>query len=157
MSPTTETHKQVIVLRTDLNMRKGKMCAQAAHASLKAILDCAWPADQIHATGDSPRIAEKTTYVDAPGWLSGDYRCVPNTTDIRPWVDGLYAKVVVGVGSEAELLAIHEKAKAAKLITSLILDHGFTEFKGVKTYTCVAVGPGKIEEVDKITGDLNLL
>jgi peptidyl-tRNA hydrolase len=27
--------KQVIVIRTDLNMRKGKMCAQAAHASMK--------------------------------------------------------------------------------------------------------------------------
>lgn len=32
-------HKQVIVLRKDLNMRKGKMVAQGAHASLGAILD----------------------------------------------------------------------------------------------------------------------
>lgn len=31
--------KQIIVMRTDLNMRKGKMCAQAAHASLKATLE----------------------------------------------------------------------------------------------------------------------
>ena len=31
--------KQVIVIRKDLNMRKGKMCAQAAHASLAVILD----------------------------------------------------------------------------------------------------------------------
>jgi len=30
--------KQVIVLRKDLNMRKGKMVAQGAHASLAAIL-----------------------------------------------------------------------------------------------------------------------
>ena len=30
--------KQVIVIRKDLNMRKGKMCAQAAHASLNAVL-----------------------------------------------------------------------------------------------------------------------
>lgn len=29
--------KQVIVLRNDLNMRKGKMCAQAAHASISAM------------------------------------------------------------------------------------------------------------------------
>jgi peptidyl-tRNA hydrolase len=27
-------HKQVIVLRKDLNMRKGKMVAQGAHASM---------------------------------------------------------------------------------------------------------------------------
>ena len=31
--------KQVIVLRKDLNMRKGKMVAQGAHASMKAVLD----------------------------------------------------------------------------------------------------------------------
>lgn len=31
--------KQVIVLRKDLNMRKGKMCAQSAHASMKATLE----------------------------------------------------------------------------------------------------------------------
>ena len=30
--------KQVIILRKDLNMRKGKMVAQGAHASLKAVL-----------------------------------------------------------------------------------------------------------------------
>jgi peptidyl-tRNA hydrolase len=31
--------KQVIVMRKDLNMRKGKMVAQGAHASLKAVID----------------------------------------------------------------------------------------------------------------------
>jgi PTH2 family peptidyl-tRNA hydrolase len=31
--------KQVIVLRKDLNMRKGKMVAQGAHASMAVILD----------------------------------------------------------------------------------------------------------------------
>ena len=31
--------KQVIVIRKDLKMRKGKMCAQAAHASMKVILN----------------------------------------------------------------------------------------------------------------------
>ena len=30
--------KQMIVMRTDLNMRKGKMIAQGAHASLGAVL-----------------------------------------------------------------------------------------------------------------------
>lgn len=32
-------YKQVIVLRKDLNMRKGKMVAQGAHASMKATLE----------------------------------------------------------------------------------------------------------------------
>lgn len=32
--------KQVLVLRKDLNMRKGKMVAQGAHASQLAIMEC---------------------------------------------------------------------------------------------------------------------
>ena len=31
--------KQVIVMRKDLNMRKGKMIAQGSHASVNAILN----------------------------------------------------------------------------------------------------------------------
>ena len=36
---STRDYKQVIVLRKDLKMRKGKMVAQGAHASLKATLE----------------------------------------------------------------------------------------------------------------------
>ena len=32
--------KQVILFRSDLNMRKGKIAAQCAHASVNAVLDC---------------------------------------------------------------------------------------------------------------------
>jgi peptidyl-tRNA hydrolase, PTH2 family len=39
MSSINREIKQVIVMRNDLNMRKGKMCAQAAHASIHALLD----------------------------------------------------------------------------------------------------------------------
>ena len=33
------TIKQVIIVRKDLNMRKGKIAAQVAHAAMKVILD----------------------------------------------------------------------------------------------------------------------
>lgn len=35
--------KQVIVMRTDLKMRKGKMIAQGAHASMKVFFDAMLP------------------------------------------------------------------------------------------------------------------
>lgn len=42
---TTLPPKQVIVLRKDLNMRKGKMIAQGAHASVKVVLEMKNPSE----------------------------------------------------------------------------------------------------------------
>lgn len=125
------THKQVIVLRKDLNMRKGKMVAQGAHASMAAILS----------------EAEKT---------STTYH-IPLNAAIKPWLEGKFAKIVVSVDSEAELLEIHNKARASGLIVSLIQDSGLTEFDGVPTYTAVAVGPDSVGVIDEITSHLPLL
>jgi len=52
-----------------------------------------------------------------------------------------FTKICVSVNSEAELLAVHEKARAA----------------GVLTHTAVAVGPDHAGKVDQITGELPLL
>jgi len=130
MKPSAE-HKQVIVLRKDLNMRKGKMVAQGAHASMAAILKLA--------------VRE------------GDRLAIPLDERIEPWLLGRFTKICVSVNSEAELLAIHEKSLAAGVLTSLILDSGVTEFGGVPTNTAVAVGPDHASKVDAITGELPLL
>lgn len=135
----TDTHKQVIVMRRDLNMRKGKMCAQAAHASLGALLDMEDTCSSKVFTG------------------RGEYLLIPLDENTEPWINGRFTKVCVGIDSEAGLVEIHEKAKAAGLPTALIRDAGLTEFNGVPTLTCCSIGPGKIEEVDKITGTLKLL
>jgi PTH2 family peptidyl-tRNA hydrolase len=39
----------------------------------------------------------------------------------------------------------------------LIEDAGLTMFNGVKTKTCLAIGPAKDSEIDEITGSLKLL
>jgi PTH2 family peptidyl-tRNA hydrolase len=124
-------YKQVIVLRKDLNMRKGKMVAQGAHASMAAIL----------------KLARR----------EGDDLIIPLDARIEPWLTGRFTKICVSVNSAAELLAIHEKAAASGLVTSLILDAGVTEFGGVPTHTAVAVGPDTAANVDLITGTLPLL
>jgi PTH2 family peptidyl-tRNA hydrolase len=130
MKPSAE-HKQVIVLRKDLNMRKGKMVAQGAHASMAAILKLA--------------VRE------------GDRLVIPLDERIEPWLLGRFTKICVSVNSESELLAIHEKSLAAGVLTALILDSGVTEFGGVPTNTAVAVGPDQVSKVDAITGGLPLL
>ena len=124
-------HKQVIVLRKDLNMRKGKMIAQGAHASMRAIL--------------------------ALGRREADNWVIPLDERLTHWLLGRFKKVCVSVNSESELLALQAQAEAAGLISALIQDAGLTEFGGVPTYTAVAIGPDRADRVDVITGQLPLL
>jgi PTH2 family peptidyl-tRNA hydrolase len=125
--------KQVIVLRKDLNMRKGKMVAQGAHASMAAVLNLGTEVE-----GD-------TIVIDV------------KSKDVREWLLGSFKKVCVGVETEAELSEIYVKAKNAGLPCAFIVDSGRTEFNGVPTATACAVGPASEEEVDDITGHLTLL
>lgn len=130
--------KQVIVIRKDLNMRKGKMVAQGAHASLMAVIgETHEPSEDIGAQGDWLLLS-----VDDP---------------LRDWLRGDYKKICVGVASEGELLAIHRAAKEKGIRCSLVQDLGLTEFGGVATYTAAAIGPARDEEIDVITGSLALL
>lgn len=122
--------KQILVLRKDLNMRKGKMIAQGAHASLAAIL--------AHSQeGEEPSLIKDTR--------------------VQAWLSGKFTKIAVSVDSEAELLAVHDLAQKNGFLCSLIQDSGLTEFNGVPTYTAVAVGPALAEDLHPITGHLKLL
>ena len=123
--------KQVIVMRKDLGMRKGKMIAQGAHASMKVLLDA--------------------------GTRDGETLTIQPWPALAAWLGGRFTKVCVGVDSEEALVAIVEKARAANVPCALIVDAGQTEFHGVPTKTCCAVGPAWTEEVDAITGELGLL
>jgi PTH2 family peptidyl-tRNA hydrolase len=124
--------KQVIVIRKDLGMRKGKMIAQGAHASMKVLLD----------KGCISPIGTLTVQLDGP-W--------------RAWLEGVFTKVVVSVDSQEALLRVKSEAEAVGLPTALIEDCGATEFHGVKTPTAVAVGPAEGTLIDRITGNLPLL
>ena len=81
-------YKQMLVIRKDLNMRKGKMCSQAAHASLKATLK--------HM--DDPRVKE---------WLNGPFAKICVSVDSEPEMldlaeaardAGLICEVIVDAG-----------------------------------------------------------
>lgn len=125
--------KQVIVMRKDLGMRKGKMIAQGAHASMAVLLNAGG-------------MDEGRTQFSLATWPA-----------LAAWLGGRFTKVCVSVESEAALDAIVANAQAAGMPVALIVDAGQTEFHGVPTKTCCAVGPGWIDEVDAITGGLPLL
>jgi peptidyl-tRNA hydrolase, PTH2 family len=65
--------------------------------------------------------------------------------------------VCVRVDSEEELLCVVKAAQEAGLLVQLCVDAGRTEFHGVPTPTCCAVGPDFPERIDPITGHLKLL
>jgi PTH2 family peptidyl-tRNA hydrolase len=75
----------------------------------------------------------------------------------RLWLDGAFTKVCVRVESEEELLAVVEKAQEAGVLVRLCVDAGRTEFHGVPTPTCCAVGPDFPDRIDPITGQVKLL
>jgi len=131
--------KQVLVWRKDLRnqdnhkVRTGKVAAQLAHASMKVFFD-------------------KIVFC-----ANTEIKMVNITPEMESWVKGIFTKICVSVDSEQELLYIYEQAQSAGLPCSLIQDAGLTEFDGVPTYTAVAIGPDKSEEIDKITSHLKLL
>lgn len=132
--------KQVLVIRKDLKMRRGKECSQVAHASMKVFFD---------------RMSKESVYIGDD--LHIDKWVVEMTPEMEAWKEGIFTKICVSVDSEAELLEIHKKALEAGIVTALIQDCGKTEFNGVPTYTCVAVGPDSDEKINPITGHLKLL
>ena len=123
--------KQVIVMRHDLKMRRGKQIAQGAHASMSFICR---------------RLQE------AGSVSLGDFIVAQQV-----WLTGAFAKVCCRVDSEEELMEIHDKALDAGLEVHLITDSGKTEFHGEPTNTCLAIGPDEAEKIDEITGHLQLL
>jgi PTH2 family peptidyl-tRNA hydrolase len=141
VQPLTTTpenaYKQVIVVRKDLNMRKGKLAAQVAHASMAAVFGR--QTAQISQSGDQATIA----------WTLDEKQLA--------WFQDLSTKIVVGVADEAGLLALYQQARDAGLPCSLIQDRGFTEFGGVATYTTVGIGPADQAQINAITGALPLM
>lgn len=134
--------KQVIIIRKDLNMRRGKQISQACHASFKVFLDkCS---DDMIPDEIGGFIKSKTfKYEDGGHWDN--------------WLNGIFTKIVVSCNSEEELVELYEKAKNNNLPCSIIVDLGLTEFNNVPTKTAVAIGPSSEKDVNEITGHLKLL
>jgi PTH2 family peptidyl-tRNA hydrolase len=131
--------KQVIVMRRDLKIRRGKEIAQAAHASMEFI---------------RRRIVNWYDGDSSNKWVSCEEDDF-NEAETK-WLGGQCAKIVVQVDSLEEMLELHRVAKSKALNAYIITDAGKTEFNGIPTMTCLAIGPDKAEDIDKITGHLKL-
>lgn len=124
--------KQVIAVRKDLQMRKGKLAAQVAHASMKFLLE--------------NNMGEDLTHLNVE----------LNPVEIE-WLNTGHAKIVVSVDSEDELRDLIFLAKIKNIEVNEIIDQGRTEFHGVPTLTCAAIGPERSEIIDEVTKHLKLM
>lgn len=127
--------RQVIVIRKDLKMRRGKEIAQACHGSIAFI---------------SLRFRSLLRFNPFPM-----LRLCFNR-NIREWILGSFTKITLQVNSEEELLKIHQMALDAGLESHLITDSGRTEFDGVPTNTCCCIGPAPKSSFGGITDHLSM-
>lgn len=135
--------KQVIVMRKDLGMRKGKACAQAAHASMKVLLD---------------RRGEALTDSTSENKNKSIYYKIGNFSDAEiEWIEGEFTKIVVGCEGKEPIRRLEKVANELGIPNAVIEDNGHTEFGGVKTVTCIALGPARSALLDDLTGGFKLL
>ena len=113
-------------------MRRGKEIAQGAHASLAFLVSRLQKSD-----------CEDTVTIDL-------------SPDEFSWIQGGETKICVQVPSEYELLDIHESALSKGISSHLIYDSGKTEFAGTRTLTACAIGPGRSDALQEVTGHLAL-
>ncbi len=110
-----EEYKQVIAVRTDIKMSKGKTAVQVAHAAVEAVL-------LIIDSGRSE-------------WMHW----------LRLWRLQGQKKIAVKVDSEQELLKVYQDALRLGLPASLIADAGLTELPpGTRTAVAVGPAPVKL-------------
>jgi PTH2 family peptidyl-tRNA hydrolase len=110
-----EELKQVIVVRADLKMSRGKLAAQAAHAAVEAVV-------RILQSG----VREWREWLDR--WLREGQK-----------------KVVVKVESEEELLQVYREALQLGLPAALVEDAGRTELPpGTRTVVGIGPAPASI-------------
>lgn len=124
--------KQVIIIKRHLRMRQGKSVSQGSHSS-----------------GEFMRSELLTAY--------NENRPPRLTPEQIKWMSEGQRKVCLRVDSEDDFERILTETRQAGIDVHVIKDSGATEFHGIPTITCMAIGPVEDGIIDTITGNLNPL
>jgi PTH2 family peptidyl-tRNA hydrolase len=77
------------------------------------------------------------------------------SADRREWQGGGAKKVVLQANGEQALFELADGAEREGLPHAIVRDAGHTQLEP-GTVTCLGVGPGPEDTVDRVTGDLSL-
>ena len=121
-------------MRTDLEMKPGKLASQVAHASM------AFLSNKIRQamTDDSKSIHLEFSEAETI------------------WLRGKFTKIILAASSEEELRSLHRQFEEKSIPAVLIVDDGTTVFDSKPTATCLGVGPAYADEIDIFAGHLKL-
>jgi PTH2 family peptidyl-tRNA hydrolase len=128
----SESYKMVLIIRTDLNMSKGKVAAQCSHATLAAYKSCL--------NGSKSQL----------DWLKRWESDGQAKITLR--VEGEADLYFTDLNNRLEL---QKKARSVGLVSQSILDAGRTQV-ATGTRTVLAIGPGPNDLIDSVTGKLKL-
>jgi peptidyl-tRNA hydrolase len=140
--------KQAIIVRKDLSMPTGKAMAMVSHASMTFFVK------RLLHMGDDPNIKPLVRFSvhvnpEQANWL----------TELEPGLEEIdqksFAKIVLQVYSESELLAKEKAAKELGLECHRVVDGGHSHNKP-NTLVCIAIGPDWPEKLDPVTRDLKV-
>ena len=124
--------KQVIVMRKDLNLSKGRLVTQSAHASIAFLTDLIKEYNPLQLTDSQLQLNEAQ----------------------KEWIYGTFYKVCLSVDSEKELLDIGYNAVMLGVSVKYIEEtNGFDK----PIITCLAIGPDYSSKIDPVTKHLKLL
>jgi PTH2 family peptidyl-tRNA hydrolase len=138
--------KMVIVMRKFKGLRTGKYASQACHASMAFLTKDIFR--RYMGTMGSP--------FNHSEFINNDYD--EDVKDvIQHWLENSFRKICVYVDSELELEDLHKRALDKGMISHMVEDNGATEFNGVKTKTCIAIGPAEDSKFFGLTDHLPLL
>lgn len=135
--------RQVLVFRRDLkHVRRGKMLSQSAHAAMMFLRE---------------QLISPEKKDDASIFVGDRLQSVVLlSAEEQEWFNGNFAKISLVVDGENELEALYVKVKEMGLTAHKVIDAGLTEFNGVPTLTCIAIGPHEKDKLDPVTGALEL-
>ena len=136
-----DKYKVWFIVRTDINMPKGKVGSQCGHGIVELMF------------GEALKeLVRETPRGENSAWE--EMRWMAPTLD---WYRDGQTKIALKGGNMMEVLNYREQLFNRGLLVKEVVDNGNTMFNGEKTLTLIAVGPCKPADVHDIIGHLKPL